>query len=244
MRLKYDDIVLQTVARLLQIIPQGSPAAPPTPAVPKVAAISIMSNPQKAIADFFKGQEISQIMVTYSGNQAEGGRDLADFFRVNSEVAQKMAHTVEVHICANKYMNNGIGGPQNTILGLMWLVGVALIGLRFYRRDDSGNILSGEQNAQTGGMFLIESFVDRNEDGGVVVSCRFQVMEMVSQDVVLSAEQIWGTYQQITFQEYSQANGDSPNVGQPLFNIDGGPLLNLDNSIIVNPPPNDVAIVT
>ena len=320
MILRYDDIVLQVKERLEAVIPQGPP---------KIANVVMMENPAKQIESFFnKSSEQSQILITYSGNAAEGYKHVEAYILTLNENTQVITHTIEVHICTKLYMLAEAGNipsntanSENTMLRLMWLVRTALIGLKMYDRDhgssaaatiqvttpaSSGDTLAGMlagsvqlfsdtytfvadsviasevqiatwinsnsyvtgftatgsggmltviappgasinsatitvgaitgdiqfdnstpfaggidptfalikdqmHEVSNGGMFLIESFVDRNYPG-VVCVVRFNLMEVIPQAEDINPAEIWGQYKEITLQEYSQQNGETPNI--------------------------------
>lgn len=207
MILQYDDIVNQVVTRLEAVIPQ-SPK--------RLAQIEYMQNGQAQIAGFFKSQERGKIMVTYSGNNVEGGRDISDYGKSLNETTQDLTHTIEVHICSKYFMRPANHtGDDASILKLSWLVRRALTGLHFFQRDNAGALRTGaEWLACEKAMFHIETIFDRNYEGsGAVAICRFQVMERIPQDEALLPEAIYGTYQEIHLQEYAQQTGDIENIG-------------------------------
>ena len=169
-----------------------------------------MENAQKQIAAFFQSQDQSKVMVTYSGNTAEGGREAKDYVKSLNENVQELGHTIEVHICAKKYMNEDITKPGNTMLRLMFAVRMGLVGLKFYNRDNTGAVNKDEPLTER--MFLIESFFNENYEAGTVAVVRFQVKETVPEDDTINPDVIWGLYRQFDFEEYSEKDGDVPNV--------------------------------
>lgn len=234
MILQFDDIVMQVIARLKRVIPQGSAGPPPTP---KVANIIPMEKAQEQIDTFFQNsQEQSQILVTYSGNEGEGGRNVTDYQNTLNETTQRIAHTIEIHICTRRYMFEDLTKPGNTMLRLMWTVRAALTGLKMYARDESGAVIYDEMSKQTEGMFLIESYPHQNFPGTVSV-CRFQCIEVVMQDDDIAPETIWGMYQEIDLQEFSQADGQTPDIGSEQRNVGGDVLLNVDNDYLPSGTP-------
>ena len=336
MMMQFDDIVLQVVNRLQSVIPQGNDAL----GAPKVAAIMPMQNPALDIETWFNSSQETQLMVTYSGNAAEGYKHVEAYIQTLKENTQYKSHTIEVHICSKIYMQ---AGPNNTLvetpasknnmLRLMWVTEVALRGLKMYARDNgtsaisetdvatpaaNGDVISGimvgdvqlfmggtltlvsdntlateiqianainafsymtgfcaegingtvkifspsitgaayngvepvlgnvsgtlvldapdnfadgvngtgqpimnPEHQETEGMFHIESFVDRNYPG-VVTVCRFQVMEVATENAEINAEDIWGLYKTITIQEYSgavQTTNDTSGSPNQTFDV-------------------------
>lgn len=210
--LQYDDIVLQVIDRLKVVFPQTGPS----PIVVKIAPA--MENAQKEIENFFLSVEQSKILVTYSGNEVEGGRQVSDWIKTLGETSQFLSHTIEVHICSKKYMGITVGNPVNSMLKLMWGARVGLQGLYMYERDNTGAVKLNDAlaRASASGMFFVETLIDRNYVGGIVATVRFQLMEMTAQDSLISAEAIWGQYKEITFEEYAQQDGTTPSTeGSP-----------------------------
>lgn len=198
MILQFDDIVLQVSDRLKAVIPTIA------------AKIEPMRNAQEDIEKFFQSKEQSKIMVCYSGGNAEGGRQVSDFQHTLGDITQRMAHTIEVHVCARKFLNDNLA-EEGTLLRLLWAVRASLVGLHMYWRDNDGVVLLGDpmQIASDSGLFWIETIIDRERQGGVYAVARFQIMETVSSNPDLAPETIWGTYQEITLEGYSGQVGNT-----------------------------------
>lgn len=211
MILQYDDIVQQVVARLQAVIPQ-------TPV--KVAKIVVMENFQKQLGDFLNSAEQSKILVTYSGSTAEGGRALDDFTKTLKGNTQQISHTIEAHICTKRYMTETLSDTPNTMLRLMWTVTAALNGLKMFQRLVGVVQYGKDEYALTEGMIYLETLIDRSFEGMIVAVVRFQIMEMIPEAEELNAEQIWGTYQEITIQEYSNEDGEEEDdSGNPTTTV-------------------------
>lgn len=209
MIIQYDDIIYQVIDRLKIVFPQ-------TPA--KVAEIKPMANYQSDIDDFIRSSEIPKILVTYSGNTSEGGREVSDYVVTNNDNVQKMGHTIEVHICTKGFMAPDYVASKTMngmMLKMMHVARAGLVGLKFYGREADVVVKKNEYEL-TEGTFHLESYIDRSHQGAWIAVCRFQVMEIIPEAEDLNAEEIWFQYKEITLEEYSQADGQTPNIsGSP-----------------------------
>lgn len=202
MIMQYDDMVLQVVERLKKAIPD------------RVAPVALkMVNSQEDLEAFYLSAEKPKIMVTWSGMTAEGGREAKDFVKSMSDNDQYEGHTIEVHVCAKRFMYEA-GALNDSILKLVWIVRRALTGLSFYPRDTTGAVVKyddyGVSQAQTNGMFHMETLIDRQYKGVIVGIVRMQVLEMITIDEEINPDMIWGVYKDIILQEYRGTAGGDP----------------------------------